>query len=50
MDISEQLTQQKFEQILMNIYLLENVNDQLTVIDIIEEIKQQILAGANTHT
>lgn len=42
--ISEKLTQQKFQEILINTYLKGQETKNIKVIEIIEEIKQQVLA------
>jgi hypothetical protein len=42
MNISENLTQQKLQEILMNIYIKGQETD-IKVTDLIEEIKQQVM-------
>jgi hypothetical protein len=43
MGISEKLTQQKFQEILVDTYLKGIENKSVKVVELIEEIKQQIL-------
>jgi hypothetical protein len=43
MEISEKLTQQKFQEILVDTYLKGIENKSVKVVELIEEIKQQIL-------
>ncbi|MCM3568218.1 hypothetical protein [Neobacillus mesonae] len=47
MTISEKLTQQKFQEILVSTYLMGREKERLTVNEMIEEIKQQILKEKN---
>ncbi|NWQ39177.1 hypothetical protein MLOOGBEN_00515 [Bacillus sp. EB106-08-02-XG196] len=46
MDISEHLTQQKLQEIMMNIYIKSIEAENVQVKDLIEEIKKQVLADS----
>jgi hypothetical protein len=48
MDISEQLTPQKLQGILMNIYLKGIQSDQIKVNELIEEIKEQLISQSSS--
>jgi hypothetical protein len=45
MNISEKLTEQKLQQILTNIYVKGQETENITVSDLIEEIKQQVMSA-----
>lgn len=47
MGISEQLTPQKLQDVLMNIYLKGIQSDQIKVHELIEEIKEQLIAQSS---
>lgn len=44
MKISETLTQQKFQELLINIYLKGQTSENINHIELIEEIKQQVVS------
>ncbi|MEY2192760.1 hypothetical protein AB7942_08465 [Neobacillus sp. BF23-41] len=44
MKISETLTQQKFQDILVDIYLKGQKSENINLIELIEEIKQQVIS------
>ncbi|MGG7620216.1 hypothetical protein [Bacillus coreaensis] len=46
MAISEQLTQQKLQAIMMNIYVKGTEAENIQLKDVIEEIKNQVLADS----
>lgn len=45
MNISETLTQKRFQEILMEAYLRGEKSEKIKVVDLIEEIKQQVLVS-----
>ncbi|MDQ0198782.1 hypothetical protein [Neobacillus ginsengisoli] len=45
MKISETLTPQKFQEILISTYLRGQENESINVTELIEEIKQQVLSN-----
>ncbi|MBT2699459.1 hypothetical protein J7E79_18910 [Bacillus sp. ISL-40] len=44
MKISVTLTQQKFQELLLNIYLKGQTSENINLIELIEEIKQQVVS------
>lgn len=48
MSISEHLTQQKLQEILINAYLKGTENKNLKVIELVEELKQQVAAAIDS--
>jgi hypothetical protein len=48
MNISGKLTSQKLQEILMNIYVLAQEEENLKVIEVVDEIKYQILSEVFT--
>ncbi|MFS0861506.1 hypothetical protein [Fredinandcohnia sp. 179-A 10B2 NHS] len=43
MDISDKLTQQKLQDLLMHIYEIGNAAEELDTVDLIEEIRKEFL-------
>jgi hypothetical protein len=46
-DISVKLDQKKFLEILLHVYLVGETSEKINVVDLIEEIKQQVLVSYN---
>ncbi|WP_158638537.1 hypothetical protein [Metabacillus litoralis] len=47
MNISEKLTSQQLQEILMNIYVIGQESDEINVKDVLKEIMEQILFEVN---
>lgn len=48
MNISDKLTQQQFQEILLNIYKKGQESERIKAIDLVNEIKQQIMFVMNS--